>query len=252
MAETRENAAERAMEAVIGWWREAGVDYAYSDDASSFLAEALPDELADDAPTPAPLRKTEAKAPSAASPALGPPEEWPTTLEAFREWWMSAPALDSGTTGGRIAPLGSAGPALMVLVGQPEREDRDTLLSGPDGALLSAFLHAAGLDEAQTYRAAILPRHDPAPDWQARHATGFAALAWRHIALVRPARLLVLGQNVRSILEHDPAQRDSGLRGLNQDGLEVPILAGMGLASMRKAPRTKAKLWRDWMEWTGS
>ena len=252
MAEPRENSAEKAMEAVIGWWREAGGDYAYSDDASGFLAEPAPDAAEEGEPAPVPVppkRKPEPEKPAA--PTLGAPEDWPTTLHAFREWWIRAPELDAGATGGRIAPIGAARPELMVLVGQPEREDRDTLLSGPDGKLLSAFLRAAGLDEEKVYRAAILPRHDPAPDWQARHAAGFAALAWRHIALVRPERLLVLGQNVRSILQHDPAQRDVGLRGLNQDGLEVPILAGMGLAAMRKAPRTKAKLWRDWLEWTG-
>lgn len=252
MAEPHNISAEKAMKAVIGWWREAGVDYVYSDDASGFLAEAAPEETGVDAEAsvPAPKRAVEPEKPAA--PTLGSPEQWPTTLEALREWWMSAPMLDGGSTSGRIAPVGQARPQLMVLVGQPEREDRDTLLSGADGALLSAFLSAAGLDEANVYRAAILPRHDPAPDWQARHAAGFAALAWRHIALVEPERLLVLGQNVRSILQHDPAQRDIGLRGLNQNGLEVPILAGMGLAAMRKAPRTKAKLWRDWLQWTGS
>lgn len=252
MAEPRENSAARAMEAVIGWWREAGVDYAYSDDASGFLADPQPDaaEDAGRSQTPAPPKRKPEPA-KLVVPTLGNSEEWPSTLDAFRAWWMSAPVLDGGATGGRLAPIGEAQPQLMVLVGQPEREDRDALLSGLDGKLLSAFLRAAGLDEQTVYRAAILPRHDHAPDWQARHAAGFAALAWRHIALVNPERLLVLGQNVRSILQHDPAQRDVGLRGLNQDGLEVPILAGMGLAAMRKAPRTKAKLWRDWLEWTG-
>ncbi len=252
MAEPRENTAEKAMEAVLGWWREAGVDYTYSDGANGFLAKTAPDELTRDEPKPEPHSKRGTKAENPPQSTLGAPEEWPATLDAFREWWLSAPVLDSGATGGRVAPVGEAKPELMILVGQPEREDRDALLSGPDGALLSAFLRAAELGESQVYRAALLPRHDPAPDWQARHAAGFAALAWRHIALVQPERILILGQNVRSILQHDPAQRDVGLRGLNQDGLDVPILAGMGLAAMRKAPRTKAKLWRDWLEWTGN
>lgn len=252
MANLSEKAAEKAMESVLGWWREAGVDYAFSDDARGFFAEAAPPAAEAEGTAPELPAKRAAEPAKTAMPALGDPADWPTSLDEFQHWWISAPELDGGTTSGRIAPRGEAQPDLMVLVGQPEREDRETLLSGPDGTLLSAFLRAAGLDEARVYRAALLPRHDPAPDWQARHGDGFAALGWRHIALVQPARLLILGQNVRSILQHDPAQRDNGLRGLNRDRLEVPILAGMGLAAMRKAPRTKARLWRDWLEWTGS
>ena len=250
LAQTREIAGEKAMAAVIAWWREAGVDYAYSDDASGFLAQpeeetgASASDTSEGGSTPTPVRAPE----EPRGPSLPDPEQWPTDLADFEQWWLTEDALGDGTAG-RIAPRGPSEAALMVLVSQPEREDRAQLLSGPDGRLLDAFLRATGLDEANIYRASIAPQYDPARNWD--DSAHLGAVAWRHIALVRPTGVLVLGNNARSILQHDPAQRDYALRGLNQQGIEVPILAGTGLAAMRKAPRTKARLWRDWLEWTG-
>ena len=67
--------------------------------------------------------------------------------------------LESGGTGPRIPPRGSACAELMIVVAHPEEQDQDSLLSGTEGRLLSGFLRAAGIAPERTYCASLLPRH---------------------------------------------------------------------------------------------
>ena len=79
----------------------------------------------------------------------------------------------------------------MVLVEEPEAEDSEALLSGPEGRLLDAMLAAFGLKREDAYLASVLPRHKPAPDWNVLMQQGIGQVIAHHIGLAAPERLLV-------------------------------------------------------------
>lgn len=240
--------------AAIDWWREAGVDGDFRDEPAQWLtpetkpaparprtreAEGVAQQLRPDATRPDPP----------ALPAIDR-SRWPGDLAGFAAWWLSDPALDDGRTSGRVPPRGPAAAEYMVVVPQPERDDEDRLLSGPQGRLLDAMLAAMGIAPERTYVASVLPRHMPMPDWAALAAKGFGALLCHHVKLVRPQRLAALDGNILALLGHDPAQSPAVLREFNHEGLTIPLLAGRGLAALLERPRWKAGLWQGWLDWS--
>lgn len=237
------------IHAALDWWRDAGVDCDFSDDATDWLAPLEAEKPAESAPAALATSENapENQAPEKIDLFAGNP---PADLDSFREWWLSAPGIDAIGPRGRVAPRGDAGAKLMVLVTDAEAEDRETLLSGPQGRLLSRMLIAMGFDEAsEVYLASAAPRHLPMVDGSALLAAGYAEVLRHHIALVAPQKIVSFGANILPLLGHDAAQGPKGLREINHDGVTVPLLASEGLESMLAMPRLKAGFWRRWLEW---
>lgn len=235
--------------AALDWWRDAGVDLAFADEASAWLRQPAAAATAQ----PAPARAAPPPLPEPEMPRIGgDPAQWPAALPAFAPWWLAEPSLDGGSVAGRISPAGPAGAPLMVLVDHPEDCDSHQLLQGPQGALLDGFLNAIGLDRDTIYLAACLPRHTPMADWAALHANGLGDIIAHHIRLAAPQRLIVFGPHISPLAGHDPAKSANSLRRFNHEGANVPGLVAPGLASLLGRPRGKARLWFDWLEWTGN
>lgn len=229
----------------LDWWREAGVDCDFLDEPREWLAPPAPD---------APARPTVQKPVESAPPqsARLDPASLPRDLAAFRPWWLAEPMLDEGGVGGRVAPRGTASAKLMVVVEEPEAEDGETLLSGPQGRLLDAMLAVFGLTRDEIYLASALPRHTPAPDWGAVADRGIGHVLAHHVNLVTPERLFVLGGNILPLLGHELPQRPAVLRQLTQEGRSIPMLASWGLPALMRQPRAKPVLWKAWLEWTAA
>lgn len=235
----------------LDWWREAGVDFDFLDAPRQWIVpmeeqdengERLPPRrralVEENGPPPMPTR---------IDPAL-----LPADLPAFREWWLRESLLDDSGLAGRISPRGEAGAALMIVVETPEPQDRDALLTGPQGKLLDAMLTAFGTRREDVYLASALPCHDPVPDWRAAENRGMGDALARHVNLVSPERLIVLGGNVLSLVGHELPQRAAVLRQFQHEGRAIPLLAGWGLPSLMQQPRAKASFWNAWLEWTKS
>jgi DNA polymerase len=259
-----EPALARELEAALSWWQAAGVTYDFTDDATAWLADAPMQAAA--AQTGAAHAKTvDAGSPQAQiaartrpAPPAEPPrparrdlmgESPPGDLPAFRDWWMNAPELDTARTFPRIAPRGPEGAALMVLVPQPEEGDRERLLDGPQGRLLSNIVAATGLEQGAVYVASALPCHTPMADLSALAAGGMDAVTAHHISLVAPQRVLVLGTALGPMLGAADA---NGLREINHNSGKLPVMVSETLEAMMDMPRLKARFWRRWMEWTAS
>lgn len=243
-----------AIAAVLDWWREAGVDHAFSDDPRTWLAEpaaAAPEAEPERGFTPPPPPPPRPAPASTMAERIAGLDNLPGTLADFQAWWLAEPSLDGGQTGGRVAPRGAAGAALMVLVDHPEAEDRDVLLSGPQGRLLAAMFTAMGIGADQAYIAACLPRHMPLPDWAALDGAGLGLVVRHHIALARPQRLLLFGRHISPLLGHDPTKSAEPLREFNHESVSIPLLMAPGLANLAGRPRSKAGLWQAWLDWTG-
>jgi DNA polymerase len=232
----------------LDWWREAGVDSDFHDEPTSWLAPPEDERRAERRPPRPPAADVDAPPP----PARLDPASLPADLAAFTNWWMTEPLLGEGDLSARIAPQGPAGAKIMVVVEEPETEDRDALLSGPQGRLLDAILSAFGTKREEVYLASALPRHTPGPDWPQAHALGLGQVLAHHIALVGPARLIVLGGNVLPLIGHESPQRPAVLRSFNHEGRSIPLLASWALPALLGQPRAKPVLWKAWLEWTSA
>lgn len=240
-----------ALAAVLDWWREAGVEHTFSDDPRTWLTEPAAAEPEPERNfSPPPPQPRIAPAPAKVERFVGL-ESLPGGLAEFRSWWLNEPSLDGGQTAGRVAPRGSEGAALMVLVDHPEVEDGEVLLSGPQGRLLQAMFAAMGIGAEAAYIAACLPRHMPLPDWAGLDAAGLGEVVRHHIGLARPQRLLVLGRHISPLLGHDPTKSAEPLRHFNHESVSIPLLMAPALANLAGRPRSKAGLWQAWLDWTG-
>lgn len=238
------------VESWSAFWADAGVDLAFDDDPRDWIAEGAPPPQ--DAPKPDAPRPRPAQAAPAAAPAIGGPKDgWPTTLAAFRDWWMAEPLIDPGPVAGRVAPVGKAGARLMVLVADPAGDDGDALLSGEDGQLLDAMLRAMGLTRGDCYLASALPRHTPAADWRALYAGGLGALLRHHVALAAPQMLAIFGAEPVKLLaaeRFDAASAQGAITlEIGGEAREIPLLASYPLAVMRGRPQAKALWWQRWL-----
>ena len=240
---------DEQIAAAFDWWRDAGVDGVLADEAMQWLSREEEDNAGpEQGRLPSPVEPAKPQPPPAA-PAFDP-GTWPPELEHFAEWWLNDPKLVTGGLHGRIVPRGPKQAALMVLIPQPEAEDSDILLSGPQGRVLSGFLAAAGIAPDSVYLASVLPGHMPMPDWDRIASEGLGQLAAHHVSLVKPDRLLCFGSSILPLLGHDPANSPADFRELNHEGRTVPLMAARDLAALVERPRWRAALWQRWLDWT--
>ena len=246
---------------MLDWWGEAGVDLQFSDTASSWLQDPAENSgdggslqgAAQSAPqaakAPAQARKTAAQAEPEQSPYPNK-ADCPQNLADFAPWWLCEPSLDAGGAHPRVAPRGPENAELMVLVPEPEADDRDRLLSGPHGRFLDAMLGAMKIAPEEAYIASALPRHTPLADWDRLAAQGMGAILRHHIALAAPRRLILLGQSVLPLLGHDTAQRPAHSAFLNHGDTRIPVFAGWDIGSLLGRARARSGLWQKWLDWT--
>lgn len=235
--------------AALDWWREAGLDQDFLDSAQNWLHRDEPEEAPTVAAAAQERRTVAAPAPAPRPRIGGDSAGWPQDLEAFRAWWLTEPALDAGQVAGRVASRGPAGAELMVMVDQPDAEDRDTLLSGARGRLLEGILAALGLEPERVHVASLLPRHTPMPDWPALVEAAIGDLALHQVALAAPRRLIAFGPHVSSLLGHIPANSPLPLPQSFTVGAGIPALAAPGLETLLARPKGKAGLWQALLEW---
>jgi len=235
-------ALARAVEAALAWWQDAGVDGDWVDAPQDWLAKTTPRPAAKATSAPA----TEPVGPPAIA---GGPNAWPAEPARFAAWWMTAPDL-APDGAQRVPPAGPPTPPLMVVVPMPEACDTDVLLSGPAGRVLDGFLSAAGLSRAAIYCTAAIPARIAAPDWAALAQAGLGAVLSHHIALVRPQRLILFGQNgISTLMGNASPNKTPHLPSINHDESMIPVLSAYDLETIVARPALKAGLWSRWLDW---
>lgn len=256
--DTQPTSFKDELASALDWWRGAGVDCEFTDDATAWLgreAEKAGGKERDtvdvsrsppksahkplDQPQPQKVERVDLLGPN-------PPE----TLEAFHTFWMEAPGLDAIGPRGRVSPRGAQNAKLMVLVTEPEEGDRTRLLDGLQGELLNAILRAMGVDENAVYIASALPRHTPMADTPVIAANGMDAVTLHHIKLAAPKAVLAMGANISPLIGAGSPKEAQSLREINLTPSPTPVLIADGLDSLLAMPRRKARFWRRWIEWS--
>ncbi|MFB0611587.1 hypothetical protein [Aurantiacibacter poecillastricola] len=225
--------------ATMDWWRDAGVDCVFTDEVAPLLRE--------EEERPAAVRPTrkEAEVEAPPEPAIRA-VDLPADLAGFRDWWVGPDNPFAFGSGVKIAPVGTKGAPLMVLVPMPEAEDRDTLLSGPQGRLTCNILRAIGIDPNLTYFASALPSHAALPDWDDLNRQGLGTVLSHHLRLAEPQRLLVFGSKLPALFGHDSSAR---VETFTSTG-EIATLATFAPDRLLDHARQRARLWKRLCQWT--
>ena len=218
----------------LDWWLEAGCDTLVEERPRDWL---VPEAL----PVPAPL--------PAAAPAAEPSTGYPATYEEFLAYRMGDQAPDAKWAPARVAPSGDpATAALMVLTDVPEETDAGAghLLAGPEGRLLDRMLAAIGLAREQTLIASVCVAPPLAARVPRASATELEAMARHLVGIVRPRRLLLLGQIAsRAVLGSKAGAHGDCSDVLSDDNLACKAVATYHPRVLLERPMCKAEAWRD-------
>ena len=229
-----QNLAWHALAAsALDWWHDAGVDTLVDEMPRDWLAPPAPVVAA---PVPSP-----ATALTVASPA-----EMPALLTDFLNW-RAGPAVPEASWGGvAFVATGPVDAALMVLVDCPERDDGETLLSGPAGRLFDRMLAAIGLTREAIHLTSVCAKRPTAGRVHQDVEAQLAAIAQHHVGLVAPKRLLVLGNAAsRAILGTDLSNARGRLHAFNHKTGKTGTVVSYHPRFLLEKPAMKAEAWRD-------
>lgn len=235
-----ENDGAACAAATLAWWRMAGIDTLVADTPQSWLTTQ---------PEPAPAPKDAVPAPAAV--ALSMPQS-PSDDAAL----LASPALDLFLQRLREEnpdiPVADGNPAsgIMIIGEGPSSDDLRSGLpfTGPAGRFLDRMLASIGLNRENCYISLVAPRRlipGPVPPdaLAADHA-----LTLRHIELVKPRALLLLGAAPAQLLTGNRApigkQRGTWAEVACGD-ISVRALASYNPAYMLRRPEAKREAWAD-------
>ena len=250
---------------LLGWWMDAGVDVAVAEEPRNWLAAPSPrapsplppaggaggGTSAYASPTSAPFTSLPTPQPPPASGSGSNTTALPDTLEAFHAWLRESADLPLFRAGAaRALPHGPATPEIMLVLGPPSAEDAadGRPLSGEAWALATRMLAAIGLTPEQAYVAALACFPSPMSRLAPADADACAAGMRRHIALVAPKRILLMGDAAALAILGEPIGQARG-RVHRLDG--APVVATFNPRHLLARPSDKAHAWRDLLSLMG-
>lgn len=220
---------------LLGWWLEAGVDVGIAEEPRNWLKKAPPPPLpgANDAPA----------AETAQAPL--PATDRGDTLEAFHAWLRQGsdlPLFRSGSA--RALPHGTANAEVMLISDLPSRDcaAEGKPIGGEAWELTVRMLAAIGFRPEQAYVASLSCFASPSGRIDERDLARCAEDMRQHIALVKPKRLLLLGDGPAKALTGQPVVRARG-HVHRIDG--IPAVATIHPRILLPRPSDKAYAWRD-------
>lgn len=209
----------------LRWWLESGVDTIVQEQPRDWLAAAA---------TSAP-----AAAEAPAAPLL------PDSLEAFRSWLTTASDAPLAMLGSKpVLPQGDEGAELMLLAENPGRDEASAgePIAGEAKALMTRMLAAIGLSAQQAYVANLACFYAPGAKLDLPELAKCADAARRHVALVRPKRLLLLGDAPCRVLLGKPLLE---ARGHVHSVEGVRTIVTFHPRFLLTRPSEKARAWED-------
>lgn len=215
-------------ERMLRWWLDAGVDTAIAEEPRQWLK--------------APASRSAGVVAEIAVPS---PAELPADYDGFRAWLETSTGLPLDRAGARrVLPHGLPGARIMLLSDAPAREDaaEGKPIGGEAWLLATRMLAAIKLGPDEAYSASLACFHTPGAKLGEAELARCAEIARRHIALVKPERLLLLGDGPARALLGGPC-RDVRGRVHRIEG--VRTVATFHPRWLLQRPGDKAYAWRD-------
>lgn len=214
----------------LDWWEAAGVDTLIDESPRNWLAPVQPAARAIEAPAPP-------------TPAATLPAE----LAAFRQWLLADETVP-GPPAARLDAAGDPASGTMIVIDMPEAADRAAraLLGGDAGVLFDKMLAAMGLARDALYLAPLAPARPASGRLDGAQSATLARLMRHHIALVRPRRLLVLGDAAIQALLGEPCHKARGrVHAFSYEGGSAQAVASFHPRFLVQTPDRKAASWAD-------
>ena len=215
----------------LAWWLEAGVDAVLQEEARNWLRPP---------PPRAPKAPAEPQVPNVAHPAH-------ETLAELQHWLSSSAQLPLATaTARRIMPQGPENAELMLLSEAPTLEDfaAGRPIGGESWELVQRMLAAIRISADQAYSASLSCFHLPGARMSASDRATCAEIARRHIQLVKPKRLLLLGDGPSQALLGKPLPQ---ARGHVHKVEGIRTVATFHPRQLIHQPSNKSLAWKDLM-----
>ena len=215
-----------AVDSLMTWWLEAGVDIAVGEEPRDWL------------------RRNPAT-PAATAPVTNIAQPTPETLTELRAWLASSVQLPlASATSRRILPHGPDNAAVMLLSDAPALEDLASgqPIGGESWQLAVKMLAAIGIGADEAYSASLSCFHSPGTRMTDKDRAECAEIARRHIALAKPKRLILFGDGPCKALLGEPLTRARG-RVHRIEG--VRTVATFHPRWLLQRPSDKALAWRD-------
>lgn len=246
----------RALESLLAFWRDAGVDACFEDDPVDRLERPAPAVAVARAAGQAAIAPLRPEAPDLSQAVLdarrlaaeaGTVAELKAAIDAFEGC-----ALRFGGAKQAVFARGPEDAPLMVIGEAPgaEEDAAGAPFVGPAGRLLDKMLGAAGLLDKAFVTNVVFWRPMANRNPSTLECAVCAPFLERTISLVRPKALLLLGASAaRTVLKKD--QGILTLRGQwfdhvsESDAQVTPALATLHPAFLLRTPAAKKQAWRD-------
>lgn len=227
---------DHPIENLLGWWELAGVDTLVSENQQGWLNQK------ESSPPPAAAPQTTIAMPIGGS-------DMPSSLSEFLAWLKTSPDVpEAAWATTRIVPEANAPTDIMIIADMPDVEDMEaqTLLSGTAGRLFDRMLGAIGLHRSTVYLCSLASARPPGGMLAPESSVRLAQIMQRHIALVAPKGLLLLGDKTsRALLAADASGDRGKLQTLNHDNGTLNAVATFHPRFLMRQPAAKAECWKD-------
>ncbi len=227
---------EREAASALRWWMEMGVDAAIQETPRNWFERREPGKTSPHSP------------PQPEAGAVAPPESArapiPDSLDGFRQWLATSP--DAPLASRRSKPVfasGAQGAEVMLLSEPPTHEELASgqPIAGEPAQLMERMLDAIAL-AGQAYSANLACFHSPGARLSPEQLEQCASAARKHVALVRPKRLLLLGEAPsRALLGKALPQARGHVHTIEG----VRTVATFHPRHLLKRPSDKALAWKD-------
>lgn len=228
--------SDHAIGSLLGWWELAGVDTLVSENQQGWLNQKEP------VPPPAVAQHAVTSKPTGGN-------VMPSNLPEFLEWLKTSPDVpEAAWASTRIVPQAVLPADIMIIADMPDVEDMEaqTLLSGATGRLFDRMLSAIGLDRSSVHLASLASARPPGGMLDPGSVGRLTEIMRRHIALVAPKRLLLLGDKTsRALLAAEAGGERGKLQTLNHDNGTLDTVATFHPRFLMRQPAAKAECWKD-------
>lgn len=226
------------------WWSLAGVEIDYADQPSALLAAetAVPTTTS---PPPASVTKP---VPEELSPPVTD-EPLPAAYKDFVDWLANGrEPIEANWSKHRVAPQGALEPEVMTISALPEKNrNGDVQLFNSDNRkLLDKMLAAIGCDSQRSYSATIALSLPVDGRIDERHWPTLKNRILHHIGLVRPKRVICLGDLAAKIIfGEDLMSARKNKQFINHESSRTEAIVTFHPRILIERPLFKAEAWKD-------
>jgi DNA polymerase len=230
---------------LLNWWEIAGVDHAFIEQPVNWLS------------APPPLKRAPVAAKISAPAALpskipqpmhyAVPSDMPDNLAAFREWLTSDQQPEANWSEPVVVAELPPSPAICIVLDMPDAGATGSqICSEASHALLQNMLRAIGYDPSACGITSILIKRTMSGHSQNIEASHFRNRASRHLSLIAPQHILVMGNFASTCLfGQNAVEARHSKQKFNHSGSTIDATVTFHPRTLLQQPLLKAQAWQD-------